>query len=329
MAAAALASAARAPRAAREEVENRTIILNIYDVTQHPFSYAWAKALTLGIHHTGIQVGMREFAFTLEGACIVITEPHKVPRCTLTHRTVLTRSANERMLHVALKKLSMEFTPRSYDPLTKNCNHFSFKFCEYLGAKMPPAWVNRAPELASSLGTRFRLRPPKITAPPVSWSVLIAHGESRLTHGDKSPATPAWARPFSPLPARPPEPIKERDAPRIRLRPPEASRQLEGAAVPTRATPDDDAPDLWAEMLAQLENNEPLVLLTPTPQPPDRSVEGSVVSPLEFLMNGAERAALVDASTIVALDCTLDEREDGEDWTVVVERTSLDSEPRR
>ena len=157
------------------------------------FSYTLMKMATLGIHHTGIQIGMRELAFTLEG--IVVTEPHKIPRCKLTHRILLTRDATEAVVHAALAKLQPRFTPASYDPLSLNCNHFSDAFCRLLGNKplqrtpgslvslgvksvlfcccgggvrehalqnCRPGWVNRAPSLAGAMGTRFRLKPPRV-----------------------------------------------------------------------------------------------------------------------------------------------------------------------
>ncbi|EGB06122.1 hypothetical protein AURANDRAFT_65816 [Aureococcus anophagefferens] len=165
-------SSARNP----QRLPDATVVLNIYDVVEHPFAYSIGKWMTLGIHHTGIQVGMREFAFTLEG--IVITEPHRIPRCKLTHRILLTRNATDAMVQGALTKLQREFTPATYDPLLKNCNHFSDAFCARIGTKHVPRWVNRAPTMASMLGTRFRLRPAKVTAPPVAWSVMIPDGEA-------------------------------------------------------------------------------------------------------------------------------------------------------
>ena len=65
-----------------------------------------------------------------------------------------------------------------YDPLLRNCNHFSAAFCGKLDCdRTVPAWVNRAPSIAAAVGTRFRLRPSKVTAPPVAWSVLLPEGE--------------------------------------------------------------------------------------------------------------------------------------------------------
>ena len=47
--------------------DDSTITLNVYDVVDHPFHYAVGKMLSCGIHHSGIQVDEREFAFTLGG----------------------------------------------------------------------------------------------------------------------------------------------------------------------------------------------------------------------------------------------------------------------
>ncbi|KAJ8604588.1 hypothetical protein CTAYLR_007637 [Chrysophaeum taylorii] len=148
------------------------VILNVYDVVDHPFHYEVAKMLTLGIHHTGVQVGNREFSFTLEG--IVITEPRPpMVRCKLTSSEVQTRSASPETVQRALAKLQFEFTPLTYDPLHRNCNHFSAALISMVAGTSLPGWVNRAPTMAGMLGTRFRLKRASVTAPPVSWSVLI------------------------------------------------------------------------------------------------------------------------------------------------------------
>ena len=159
----------------QEFVSVRTMVLNIYDVVEHPFNYALAKYLTLGIHHTGVQVGSREFAFTLEG--IVVTEPQRIPRCKLTHRVVLTRKATEDLVQTALSALQTEFTAATYDPLERNCNHFADAFCALVSSTRVPTWVNRAPTMASLLGTRFRLRPAKVTAPSLEWSAILVDAE--------------------------------------------------------------------------------------------------------------------------------------------------------
>ena len=56
-----------APVTARMVEEASTVRLNVYDVVDHPFNYKIGKWLSLGIHHSGIQIDEREFAFTLEG----------------------------------------------------------------------------------------------------------------------------------------------------------------------------------------------------------------------------------------------------------------------
>ena len=121
--------------------DDSTITLNVYDVVDHPFHYAVGKMLSCGIHHSGIQVDEREFAFTLEG--IVVTEPHKIPRCALTHQILLTRSASDSQVRDALSVLQRRFTAHNYDPLTNNCNHFSDAFCELLNVRKARAGSTR------------------------------------------------------------------------------------------------------------------------------------------------------------------------------------------
>mmetsp|Transcript_6066 Transcript_6066/g.15453 ORF Transcript_6066/g.15453 Transcript_6066/m.15453 type:complete len:254 (+) Transcript_6066:124-885(+) len=159
--------------------DDSTITLNVYDVVDHPFHYAVGKWLSCGIHHSGIQVDEREFAFTLEG--IVVTEPHKIPRCRLTHQILLTRNASDSQVRDALSVLQRKFTAHNYDPLTNNCNHFSDAFCALLNVRKVPGWVNRAPSLAAAAGTRFRLKPPRVTAPSVEWSLALAEASPDKT----------------------------------------------------------------------------------------------------------------------------------------------------
>ncbi|KAG4397888.1 hypothetical protein GLYMA_10G231400v4 [Glycine max] len=42
-----------------------------------------------------------------------------------------------------LTQLSREWRGDSYDPLSKNCNHFCDEFCARLGVEKLPGWVNR------------------------------------------------------------------------------------------------------------------------------------------------------------------------------------------
>lgn len=151
----------------------QTVILNVYDVVDHPYHSSVGNMLSLGIHHTGVQVGSREYAFTLEG--IVVTRPKKLiaNNCRLTKSVVQGEASEEVVQHVLTSRLQHEYTPSTYDPLSKNCNHFSTAFVEAItGTKVPP-WVNRAPRVAGMLGTSVNVDPTKATAPPVSWSLLL------------------------------------------------------------------------------------------------------------------------------------------------------------
>lgn len=156
-------------------VPDSTILLNIYDVVEHPFNYRVAKWMSLGIHHSGIQIGMREFAFTVEG--IVVTEPHQIPRCKLTQKILLKQNATEALVLAILSRLQRKFKPQTYDPLYLNCNAFSDAFCRCVGSRLP-SWVNRAPTIARTLGASFRLRPPRITAPALEWSRMLVEDDA-------------------------------------------------------------------------------------------------------------------------------------------------------
>jgi len=83
------------------------VILNVYDVEGHPFHYSVAKLLSLGIHHSGVQVGPKEFSFTLEG--IVVTDPTpSQAHCTLTSSYIQANHVSADVLHRALNRLHYE-----------------------------------------------------------------------------------------------------------------------------------------------------------------------------------------------------------------------------
>lgn len=197
----------------------QTVILNVYDVVDHPYNYSVGKMLSLGIHHTGVQVGSREYSFTLEG--IVVTRPrtHTANNtCRLTKSVVQGEASEEIVQRVLTTKLQFEFTPSTYDPLSNNCNHFSSALVEAVTGTKVPAWVNRAPRVAGMLGTRFKIDPAKATAPPVSWSLLLPFvgGGPQDEEDDSKPRSASKAQPC--------------DLEAIRLR----RVASEGAALPRR-----------------------------------------------------------------------------------------------
>mmetsp|Transcript_6893 Transcript_6893/g.22297 ORF Transcript_6893/g.22297 Transcript_6893/m.22297 type:complete len:153 (-) Transcript_6893:560-1018(-) len=144
------------------------VILNVYDVEDHPFNYQLAKLLTLGIHHSGVQVGQKEFSFTLEG--IVVTEPRPaMVRCRLTSCQVQSTHVSADVVHRSLSKLQHEFTPSSYDPINRNCNHFSAAFVNLVRASVRPSVVQAAVHQADHLllPDIFFLPKQQATLPPV------------------------------------------------------------------------------------------------------------------------------------------------------------------
>ena len=160
-------------------------------VEGHPFHSAVGKWLTLGIHHSGVQIGNKEFSFTLEG--IVITDPRPpMHRCRLTSSHVQATQIPGDLVLRALGRLQSEYTPQTYDPITRNCNHFSAAFVAALTGRQVPGWINRAPTVAGLFGTRFQLKRATATAPPLACSVLLPTLRSRLyERADELPDTPA------------------------------------------------------------------------------------------------------------------------------------------
>lgn len=62
-------------------------------------------------------------------------------RCEILHGFTL---ATDDEIEAAIRSASDDFQGRSYNLLTKNCNHFSSHLCQKLTGTTAPAWLNRA-----------------------------------------------------------------------------------------------------------------------------------------------------------------------------------------
>jgi len=122
------------------------VMLNIYDLSE---LNEHVHALGVGVYHSGIVVGGREYTFG-GGAGIFDHEPKGAPNCKFRESIELGDfEGSERDLARALDELKGEFLPNSYNMLTKNCNHFANAFSQSLLSKPIPGYVNRLAYLGS------------------------------------------------------------------------------------------------------------------------------------------------------------------------------------
>nr|CAB3502181.1 unnamed protein product [Digitaria exilis] len=100
-----------------------------------------------GIFHTAVQVyGDEEwsFGFCYCGTGVFRCPTRQNPMYRYRESIVLgVTSFSEPEVNQILTELSFEWCGFSYDLLSRNCNHFTNEFCEKLGARKSPGWVNR------------------------------------------------------------------------------------------------------------------------------------------------------------------------------------------
>jgi hypothetical protein len=125
-------------------------------VTLHVYNFAGVSgrmnsilsSLSLGLHHSGVEVSGREFSFNDGG--VFQSRPHECtrgdePQCVLNESKFLgvhMGSTNE--FNGLLNELRQAFPPGAYSLTGKNCNHFADALCRALVGCGIPSYVNRA-----------------------------------------------------------------------------------------------------------------------------------------------------------------------------------------
>lgn len=107
--------------------------------------------------HTGVVIEDKEYAYGGHDrpgvSGVYWTHPKTEPpggtfRCELQHGFTILRDAE---INSILEEAAQYFQGRSYNLLSKNCNHFTSYLCEQLTGKPAPAWINRAASVAMAL----------------------------------------------------------------------------------------------------------------------------------------------------------------------------------
>jgi len=133
---------------ARTERQSR-VLLNVYDLHD---TNEYLEPFGLGLFHTGVQVGGREYTFAGGGGVFDMT-PQEAPGAKF--REAIDMGAfegSESKLASIIDELKPQFKPDSYNILTKNCNHFSDALVRRLLAKPIPGYLNRLAMLGGCCG---------------------------------------------------------------------------------------------------------------------------------------------------------------------------------
>nr|XP_019711055.1 uncharacterized protein LOC105059531 [Elaeis guineensis] len=136
----------------------KEVVVHIYDVTNSgsektnntivQINRIFKDGIGLGgIFHSAVQVyGDEEwsFGFCEYGSGVFSCPPRRNPMYTYRESIVLGMTNSSIFtVNQILRELSRAWPGRSYDLLSRNCNHFCDAFCELLGVPKLPGWVNR------------------------------------------------------------------------------------------------------------------------------------------------------------------------------------------
>ncbi|CAM9916751.1 unnamed protein product, partial [Phaeothamnion confervicola] len=131
---------------------SRTVLLHVYDMHS---ANSWLGAIGLGVHHSGVEIGGKEYTFSAQG---ITHHPPKAAasetvifKCTIPMGS-FEGSYNE--VHRIVRELRDDggFGPGTYSVTQRNCNHFAESFCHALTGESVPAWLNRAAGVGGFFG---------------------------------------------------------------------------------------------------------------------------------------------------------------------------------
>ncbi|EGX53256.1 hypothetical protein AOL_s00006g122 [Orbilia oligospora ATCC 24927] len=139
------------------DTPSTAVTINVYDLLPPGKLSTVFWHLGVGLLHTGVAIGDREYAFgghDRRGVTgVYYLKPKQEPpgatfRTSIVHGHV---SYTPDQIHEILVEVSQEFLGTSYNVLTRNCNHFTSFLCEKLTGKPAPKWINRAASIGVAL----------------------------------------------------------------------------------------------------------------------------------------------------------------------------------
>lgn len=134
-----------------------SVSINIYDLLPEGALSSIAWALGVGIYHSGVVIGDKEYAYgghPVENVSgIYTTVPRTLPpggrfRTCIRYGYI---TMTEKEIEEVVLDVGREFQGPSYNLLTRNCNHFTTHLLYRLTAFSTPKWLNRA----AAIGVAF------------------------------------------------------------------------------------------------------------------------------------------------------------------------------
>ena len=128
--------------------EHLKVYLNVYDLQKSTNSIT--HSLGLGTYHSGVVIRNTEYTFSGESG-VFSHKPRDIDAVFLESIFMgKTDVSSLSELNEIINELKQDFKPSDYNPLKKNCNHFSNELCKrLLDGKTIPNWVNRTAGIGS------------------------------------------------------------------------------------------------------------------------------------------------------------------------------------
>ncbi|CAO3681006.1 unnamed protein product [Rhizopus stolonifer] len=177
------------------EKEQLKVTLNIYDILQPGFLTNVGYIIGIGVYHTGIEIGKKEYCFgghNLDNQTGVFVVKPKIGPQDVPYKQSIQMGfskLNKEELKNLIAELSDEYMGTTYNLLTRNCNHFSEDLCKRLTGKSLPGWINRAAKLGAMfpcvIPTEW-VDPPDAQAVTASGNVSETKEESKTTNNKRT-----------------------------------------------------------------------------------------------------------------------------------------------
>jgi len=136
------------------------IIVNVYDLAGGDLNNILTSAVGGGLHHSGVQIGKKEFAFGgggSSGTGVWTQEPRILPKTGSQEKAPFSRSheigevlLSKKDLKKLLSELQRDYPLSRYDLMTCNCNHFTHDVCQRLGLQAPE-YLNKMANTGESI----------------------------------------------------------------------------------------------------------------------------------------------------------------------------------
>ena len=131
-----------------------TVKLNIYDLSP---KNDYLHKIGFGLYHTSVEIQGLEYSFGGEGEGIVVSStPKDVPIENAIFREsieigIFKGNYNDIQTVIEDLRTDDKFSPKSYDIMYKNCNHFTNALCWELLHKSIPSYCNRLADYGTCL----------------------------------------------------------------------------------------------------------------------------------------------------------------------------------